>query len=149
MGRNFHRKTKRSSFFLCFVLAGIYTAMAITMPSLLSMGVMLGVLGIMFVVLYRSPKHIPYILGKDHGIPKPVFVILCVGLAFVLFALLIALFPVSEPTQNSVESGDRASESFSTSSSIVEESTPEKRVKRPTVKIILFREIVELRLLEK
>lgn len=80
----------------------------------------------MFVVLYKSPKHIPYILGKDHGIPKPVFVILCVGLAFVLFALLTALFPVPESTQNSVESGDRASESFSTSSSIVEESTPGK-----------------------
>lgn len=73
---------------ICFVFAGIYALMSLAVGSVMfGMTIFLGILGVMFVVLHKSPKDNPYILGKQSGLTKTIFVIICVALAFCSFTM--------------------------------------------------------------
>lgn len=98
---------------ICFVFAGIYALMSLAVGSVMfGMTIFLGILGVMFVVLHKSPKDNPYILGKKSGITKTVFVIVCVALAFCLFTLFVGTSEgmegtdTTDGTSNSVSSND-------------------------------------------
>lgn len=74
---------------VCFVLAAIYALMGVAMDSIMfGMTAFCSILGVMFSVLKKSPKHTPHILGKQKGITKNTFVIICVAAAFCSFVLI-------------------------------------------------------------
>ena len=74
---------------VCFVFAAIYALMGIAVDSMMfGMTAFCGILGVMFNVLKKSPKHIPHILGKQKGMTKNTFVIICVAAAFCSFVLI-------------------------------------------------------------
>ena len=74
---------------VCGVFAVIYALMSIiTEPFMLSMTAFFGVLALMFFVLSKSPKGNPHILGKQKGLKKSAFVIICVILAFALVGII-------------------------------------------------------------
>jgi hypothetical protein len=73
----------------CGVFAIIYALISIiTEPFMLSMTAFFGVLALMFFVLSKSPKGNPHLLGKQKGLKKSVFVIICVVLAFALVGII-------------------------------------------------------------
>ena len=74
---------------VCFVFAAIYALMGIAVDSMLfGMTAFCGILGVMFSILKKSPKDNPRILGKQKGMAKNTFVIICVAAAFCSFALI-------------------------------------------------------------
>ena len=73
---------------MCFIFAGVYALLSITDPFILGMATFFSVLGIMFVILAKSPKNNPYILAKQSGIKKSLFVIICVFVAFISFFII-------------------------------------------------------------
>lgn len=81
------RKAMKVWAIICFVFAGIYALMSLAISAMFGMTIFLGILGIMFVVLHKSPKDNPYILGKQSGLTKTIFVIICVALAFCSFTM--------------------------------------------------------------
>lgn len=83
------RKGMKTWAIVCFVFAAIYGLISLGVGSmLLGMTAFFGVLGIMFIVLYKSPKHIPYLFGKASGMTKTTFVIICIAIAFCSFGVI-------------------------------------------------------------
>ena len=83
------RKGMKTWAIICFVFAALYGLIALGVGSMLfGMTAFFGVLGIMFIVLYKSPKHIPYLFGKASGMTKTTFVIICIAIAFCSFGAI-------------------------------------------------------------
>lgn len=78
---------------ICFILSGIYALVALAEPSMLAMTLFLGILGIMFLCLAKTPKGSLCIFGKEKGMKKTIFVLVCVAIAFVSFAIMMSLNP--------------------------------------------------------
>lgn len=78
---------------VCFVFAAIYVMMAIIIETmiLLGMTVFFALLGVMFIVLSASPQQIPYLFGKQSGMKKKTFVIICIAAAFCSFLLIASV----------------------------------------------------------
>lgn len=75
---------------ICAVLAIAYVPMSfIRELFLLSATAFFGILALMFLVLSKSPKNNPYILGKQKGLKKSVFVIICVIFASTIIGTVI------------------------------------------------------------
>ncbi len=74
---------------VCGIFAIIYALISvITAPFIFSMTAFLGVLAFMFFLLSKSPKGNPHLMGKQKGLKKSTFVIICVVLAFALFGII-------------------------------------------------------------
>lgn len=83
------RKGMKAWAIVCFVFAGIYALIALGVGTMMfGMTAFLCILGVMLLVLYKSPKHIPYLFGKSSGMTKTTFVIICIAAAFCSFALI-------------------------------------------------------------
>lgn len=95
---------------ICFVFAGIYALMSFAISAMFGMTIFLGILGIMFVVLHKSPKENPYILGKQSGLTKTIFVIICVALAFCSFTM----FAMNSEDMEGMDDANGTSSSVST-----------------------------------
>ena len=100
---------------VCFVFAVIYALIALGVGAMLfGMTAFLAVLGIMLTVLSKSPKNNPYLLGKQSGMRKTTFVIICVAVAFCSFGLIAGAFgeidvaPNSESTTTVVGEGSES-----------------------------------------
>jgi hypothetical protein len=98
------RKGMKAWAIVCFVFAVIYALIALGVgKSLFAMTAFFGILGVMFMVLYKSPKHIPYLFGKQSGMTKSSFVIICVIAAFCSFVVIggTSDVPISENSTGS------------------------------------------------
>lgn len=74
---------------VCFVFAGIYALVALGVGAMMfGMTAFFAVLGIMLTVLSKSPKSNPHLFGKQSGMTKTTFVIICVAIAFCSFGLI-------------------------------------------------------------
>lgn len=86
---------------VCFVFAVIYALVALGVGAMMfGMTAFFAVLGIMFVVLSKSPKNNPFLLGKQSGMTKTIFVIICVAIAFCSFGLIAGSSGGMESTPN-------------------------------------------------
>ena len=75
---------------ICAILAIAYVPMSfIRELFLLSATAFFGILALMFLVLSKSPKNNPYIWGKQKGLKKSVFVIICVIFASTIIGTVI------------------------------------------------------------
>lgn len=82
------RKGMKILSIICCVFAVLYVPMSIIVgPFMLSMTAFFCILALMFFVLSKSPKNNPYILGKQKGLKKSVFVIICVIFAFTVVGI--------------------------------------------------------------
>ncbi len=100
-GSKLPRKAMKAWSVVCFLFAGMYGLLsAVIEPAMLSAAVLFCVLGIMFVVLSKSPKENPYILGRDGGLTKKKFVWGSIMVGWI-FCMVIALM-VSAGTENGV-----------------------------------------------
>ena len=87
---------------VCFVFAGIYALIALGEDAMMfGMTIFFTVLGIMLTVLSKSPKSNPYLLGKQSGMTKTTFVIICVAVAFCSFGLIAGSSGEMETSSNS------------------------------------------------
>ena len=82
------RKGMKAWATVCFIFAAIYALMGFVMDSMMfGMTAFCSVLGIMFIVLSKSPKQDPYLFGKQKGMQKKTFVIFCIVAAFCAFVI--------------------------------------------------------------
>lgn len=75
---------------ICFVFAGIYALISIGISMMFGMTLFLGILGIMFLLLGKTPKEAKYMFGKTNGLTKGAFVGICIALAFVCFGVFVS-----------------------------------------------------------
>lgn len=67
-----------------FVVAAIMLLATLTgEPTLVSAFLTFGTLGAMFLILSKSPRTSKYLFGKDKGLRKGLFVLICIALVFV------------------------------------------------------------------
>ena len=86
---------------VCFVFAGIYALIALGVGAMMfGMTAFFAVLGIMLTVLSKSPKSNPYLLGKQSGMTKTTYVIICVAVAFCSFGLIAGSSGEMETSSN-------------------------------------------------
>lgn len=108
---NKHKTRKGMKVFaiICFVFAGIYGLLGLIEAMIFSMAVLFVVLGLMFLVLAKSPKGNKYILGKNSGVDKLRFVLCSILLAFTLCFMFMVISvidetsvsnEISDPTEN-------------------------------------------------
>ena len=78
---------------VCYAFAAVYALIALVAgAALLGMTAFLVILGVMFTILSKSPKHNPHILNKQSGMKKSIFIAICVTIAFGLFGIIIGGF---------------------------------------------------------
>lgn len=108
------RKGMKILSIVCGVFAVIYALMSVILyPSILAMTALFGVLALMFFILSKSPKGNPHILGKQKGLKKSGFVIICVILAFALFGIIAIqtdMGGISNPEDNNLQQGENNSD---------------------------------------
>jgi len=86
------RKGMKTWAVVCFVFAAIYALIAIGVGAMiLGMTFFFVILGVMFIVLSKSPKQASNLFGKQTGMAKTTFVIICVAAAFCSFALIAGI----------------------------------------------------------
>ena len=112
------RKSMKIWAVICFVFAGIYTLMgSVVLQAMLSAAVLFLVLGIMFVVLSKSPKENPYILGKSSGITKKKFVWGSIIIGYILCAIIMVSSSIgttpTENVDNPIQNGNTTTENIS------------------------------------
>lgn len=73
------------------VFAAMCIPVAIETPYMVSGLPLFGIPGLMFLVLRKSPKESPFLFGKQSGMKKYVFVLICVFLALTLFSIISKL----------------------------------------------------------
>lgn len=88
---------------VCAAFTVIYALISIAEPFMLSAMAFFGVLAVMFFVLFKSPKSNVYILGRENGLKKKVFVIICIVLAIVLVGIIGSLTGMETTSENSTE----------------------------------------------
>ena len=112
------RKSMKIWAVICFVFAGIYILMgSVVLQAMLSAAVLFLVLGIMFVVLSKSPKENPYILGKSSGITKKKFVWGSIIIGYILCAIIMVSSSIgttpTENVDNPIQNGQITTENIS------------------------------------
>lgn len=122
------RKGMKIAGIVCFVFAGLYAIMYLVEPTIISMTGFFGILGIMFLVLSKSPKEIPYILGKSSGLKKSIFVSSCLIVAFIFVGILGSVMGNSATSASDNEApiqstSSSANDDSTTSSSVEQEQT--------------------------
>ncbi len=127
---------------VCFVLAVIYALISLMEPFILGMTVFCGVLGVMFLVLSKSPKDNVHILGKQSGLKKSTFVIICVILAFGLFGGLMTTLEAPPAANSGVVSSDTPKQETATTLEDVEKWY-EKQMPGVTQSLIEYSESVD------
>ena len=114
------RKSMKIWMILCLFYAGLYVVVGVSVeevPMTFGMGGFFVILAAMFFVLAKSPKGNPFILGKMAGLKKPLFVLICIVVAFVvLFACTIYTENGTGTAGNSTASG--ANEKYSVQISV-------------------------------
>ncbi|MBS5145249.1 MAG: hypothetical protein KHY89_07015 [Butyricicoccus pullicaecorum] len=87
------RKGMRIWMIVCIVFAGLYMLIG-TMYGEAGMAVGMGgffaILAAMFFILAKSPKGNPYILNRQSGLKKKIFVLICVVIAYVVVGIGIS-----------------------------------------------------------
>lgn len=81
------RKSMKIWMIVCIVYAGFFVLCGVVTKETsmaVGMGGFFAVLAAMFFVLAKSPKENPFILSKQAGLKKSVFVLICVVAAFVV-----------------------------------------------------------------
>ncbi len=84
------RKSMKIWLIVCIVLAGLYVligAMVGEAGMTVGMGGFFAILAAMFFVLAKSPKGNPYVLNRQSGLKKKIFVLICVVAAFVVVGI--------------------------------------------------------------
>ena len=84
------RKGMKIWMIVCIVFAGLYVligAMVGEAGMAVGMGGLFAILAAMFFVLAKSPKGNPYILNRQSGLKKKIFVLICVVIAFVVVGI--------------------------------------------------------------
>lgn len=84
------RKGMKIWMIVCIVFAGLYAligAMTGEAGMAVGMGGFFAILAAMFFVLAKSPKGNPYILNRQSGLKKKIFVLICVIVAFVVVGI--------------------------------------------------------------
>lgn len=122
--KNKPRKMMKIWAIVCFVFAIIYALIAFGLSMLemgLGMGLFFAILGLMFIVLSKSPKKNAYLFGKSSGITKTTFVVLSIILAFVSVGVSASLTPT--PESSSSASSVKQSEQSSSVSSVESSET--------------------------
>lgn len=79
------RKSMKIWTIVCLVFAGMYAIIGIAIgePAMaVGMSGFFGVLAVMFLVLSKSPKGNPFLLGKQSGLKKTIFVLICFVVSF-------------------------------------------------------------------
>lgn len=89
-GNEIPRRGMKNAATVFFVLAVIYAVGGIAFHEriMFDMTVFCSVFGVMFRVLSQSPKQNPYLLGRQIGLRKTPFVIICVTIAFCSLVLI-------------------------------------------------------------
>jgi len=104
------RKGMKTWAVVCFVFAAIYALIAIGVGAMmLGMTFFFVILGVMFIVLSKSPKQASNLFGKQSGMAKTTFVIICVAAAFCSFTLIAGI-------SGNIEAGTSGSNSTSSTS---------------------------------
>lgn len=107
------------SAWVCVVFAAIYVLIALSDPTIVSAAGFFGVLAFMFFVLARSPKGSPFLLGMQAGLKKPVFVLLCVVLAFVIAVVSASiLIDAASPGNSQTEATPPAADAQQTGTAV-------------------------------
>lgn len=94
------RKGMKVGMIICFVLAGIYSLIGIAETMILGFGFFFVVLGVMFLLLGKSPKGEKYIFGK---LRKGAFIALCIALAYVFVIIFMLNFAPTTEISNNTE----------------------------------------------
>lgn len=84
------RKGMKIWMIVCIVFAGLYVligAMVGEAGMAVGMGGFFAILAAMFFVLAKSPKGNPYVLNRQSGLKKKIFVLICVVVAFVVVSI--------------------------------------------------------------
>jgi hypothetical protein len=97
------RKGMKILAIICAVFAIIYALMSLSDPFIISMTGFFGVLSFMFFVLSKSPKDNPHLLGKQTGLNKSTFVIICVILSFALCIIIGTQVEMDDSLNNSTD----------------------------------------------
>lgn len=96
------RKGMKVGMIICFVFGAIYALISLAEPAIFGMTLFCAILGIMFFGLSKSPKDSVYMFGKDKGIKKSIFVLVCIIVAFVSFGALMSTMDTTTPSTSSV-----------------------------------------------
>ena len=91
------RKGMKVGMIICFILAGIYSLIGIAETMILGFGFFFAVLGIMFLLLGKSPKGEKYMFGK---LRKGAFIAICIALAYVFVIVFMLNFAPETITTN-------------------------------------------------
>lgn len=94
------RKGMKVGMIICFVLAGIYSLIGIAETMILGFGFFFVVLGVMFLLLGKSPKGEKYMFGK---LRKGAFIALCIALAYVFVIIFMLNFAPTTEISNNTE----------------------------------------------
>ncbi len=97
------RKGMKISMIICFVLAGIYTLIGFVETMIIGFGFFFAVLGIMFLLLGKSPKGEKYIFGK---LRKGAFIAICIATAYVFVIVSMLAFAPSTVTTSGNTNGE-------------------------------------------
>ena len=96
------RKGMKVGMIICFVFGAIYALISLAEPAIFGMTLFCAILGIMFLCLSNSPKDSVYMFGKDKGIKKSIFVLVCIIVAFISFGALMSTMDTTTPSTSSV-----------------------------------------------
>lgn len=124
------RKSMKIWVIVCIVFAGLYALIGVAVKET-SMAVGLGgffaVLAAMFFVLAKSPKGNSFILGKQTGLKKSVFVLICVVVAFVVVGVSASTMDGGTTSQEDGKSTSQSSVDTQTKN----DALPDKTVETP------------------
>lgn len=121
------RKSMKIWMIVCIVFAGLYALIGVVVKETsmaVGMGGFFAILAAMFFVLAKSPKGNPYILGKQMGLKKSIFVLICVIVAFVVVG--VSASTMGSGT-TSPEDGKSTSQS-SVDTQVKDDTLPDKAV---------------------
>lgn len=124
------RKSMKIWMIVCIVFAGLYAligAVIKEMSMAVGMGGFYAVLAAMFFVLAKSPKGNPFILGKQAGLKKSVFVLICVVVAFVVVGVSASTMDSGTTSQEDGKSTSQSSVDTQTKN----DALPDKTVETP------------------
>ena len=105
------RKGMKIAMIVCIILAAFYgvAGFAMKQPNAgAELVVGFAVLAAMFFVLAKSPKEIPFILGKQSGLKKSVFVLICVAVFFIICGIGSAAVRNADVSENGINVSDTA-----------------------------------------
>ena len=129
------RKSMKIWMIICFVFAGLFVLIgAVVGETGMAVGVggFFAVLGGMFLVLAKSPKGNPYILNRQSGLKKKIFVLICVVIGFVVAGIGLSI------TSTTLQNGE---EQFASQQDVVTKQNDETPKDNKSNKNITLRDV--------